>query len=62
MDGARVGAVELRAAEAQEFAAGKPVALTAGRHTVSVAFTNDAYDPPADRNLRVTAVGFVRSD
>lgn len=27
--------------------------VTAGEHKVSLSFTNDFYDPPADRNLRI---------
>jgi hypothetical protein len=30
--------------------------VPAGEHTISLSFTNDYYDPPADRNLRIRSL------
>ena len=58
VDGAAVGEVELASASTGKFIAGKLDALSAGKHTVAVEFTNDIWQPPLDRNLYVSGVGF----
>lgn len=49
IDGVARGSVELAAAQPQTFSLS--TAVSAGVHTVAVAFINDLYVPPEDRNL-----------
>ncbi|PIU95593.1 MAG: hypothetical protein COS65_01665, partial [Armatimonadetes bacterium CG06_land_8_20_14_3_00_66_21] len=58
VDGAVVGEVELASASTGVFAVGTLDSLTEGKHTVTVEFTNDIWQPPLDRNLYVSGVGF----
>ena len=62
VDGKPVGEAEARSQTNQEFPVGTPVTLGAGRHTVSVKFTNDLYAPPEDRNFCLSAVGFEAAE
>jgi len=36
--------------------------VSAGRHTIRIAFTNDFYDPPEDRNLTVTKLKIAEQE
>ena len=58
VDGRDAGEVEVNSGGTATFALGRMVDLSEGEHMVSVAFINDYYAPPEDRNLYVSAVGF----
>ena len=51
IDGKQIGDVTLRRSNWQTLRLEADV--PAGQHKVSLSFTNDFYDPPADRNLRI---------
>ena len=57
IDDRDVGEVELTAPSSESFPVGT-VAVSAGDHRLTLAYTNDLYRDGADRNLYVNAVGF----
>ena len=54
LDGKPVGTVQLVGEGWQEYAVEAEVG--AGRHTLGLAFVNDAWEPPEDRNLLIDRV------
>jgi len=60
VDGETVGEVELTSAGWQRHRT--RAAVAEGVHRVGLAFVNDEYDPPEDRNLTISDLSIVRSE
>ena len=54
LDGQTIGDLQLQKSDWHALRVQTPVAE--GEHEVSLSFTNDYYDPPADRNLRIQSL------